>query len=214
MIRRVYPGPVSDHHDDVLSSLAAGRTPDGLPTTTRGGPDVSVRPAIPADADRIGEIHAVTMRAAVGRSAGIEADDPALGVVDAGDLALTWANAIGVSAPGHRVLTALAGARIGGVAAIAPAAADVPEASTIEALALEIAPGEERAGHGARLLAACADLATDAGARALTAWVARGDEARTRFLTAAGLAPSGRRRYLPVGPGEVVQDQYWAALGG
>ena len=91
---------------------------------------------------------------------------------------------------------------------------EVPEGSTIEVLALEIAPGEERAGHGARLLAACADLATDAGARALTAWVARGDEARTRFLDGAGLAPTGRRRYLPVGAGEVVQDQYWAALGG
>lgn len=238
---------MSDHHDDVLSSLSAGRTPEGLPTTSRGGPDVSVRPTIPSDADDLGAIHAATMRAVLAVGAGLSPDDDALAVVGAGELALSWAEASTVTARGHHVLTALDGARTVGLAAIAPAsptaeqepaqadarpepdtrpgagsdvapedAPDTPAAHagrTVEILALEIQPGEERVGHGSRLLAACADLARDADATALSTWVVRGDEARIRFLDTAGFAPTGRRRHLPVGGSEAVQDEWWAALG-
>lgn len=264
---------MSDHHDDVLSSLAAGRTPEGLPTTSRGGPDVSVRPTIASDADAVGAIHAATMRATLAAGAGLSPDDDALSVVDDGDLALTWARAAEVTERGHYVLTALDGADVVGLAAIAPAApateeeveqlsqatstaagaatagdgtpagADAmagtstsgaateddvrtagPEASgdpdiashrgtMLEILALEIRPGAERVGHGARLLAACADLARDAGGTALSVWTMRGDDARQRFLDSAGFAPTGRRREIPVGSAEAVQDEWWAALG-
>ncbi|MGO1510630.1 MAG: GNAT family N-acetyltransferase [Actinomycetales bacterium] len=242
---------MSDHHDDVLSSLSAGRTPEGLPTTSRGGPDVSVRPTIPGDADALGAIHAATMRASLAAGAGLSPDDEALTVIEAGNLALTWANAAAVTERGHYVLTALDAADVVGLAALAPAApateeeaaqladaaqaarsaqgapggqADVPSepggaevdshrAAMLEILALEIRPDAERVGHGSRLLAACADLARDAGATALSIWTVRGDEARQKFLDAAGFAPTGRRREIPVGPAEAVQDEWWAALG-
>ncbi|MGC5626785.1 GNAT family N-acetyltransferase [Georgenia sp. Z1344] len=270
---------MSDHHDDVLSSLAAGRTPEGLPTTSRGGPDVSVRPTLAGDADALGAIHATTMRAALAVGAGIDADDDALAVIAAGDLGLAWADAAAVTEPGHHVLTALDGTDIVGLAAIAPvapatdeeaeqlappasaesaaqarAADDSPAESAaqvgdaapaapsghatpadhaaptddaapsealeaarrgtlLEILALEIRPGDERVGHGSRLLAACADLARDSGATALATWVVRGDEPRQRFLDTAGFAPTGRRREIPVGSAEAVQDEWWASLG-
>lgn len=242
LVSTAYAGVVSDHHDDVLSSLAAGRTPEGLPTTSRGGPDVSVRPTIAADADALGAIHAATMRATLAAGADLSPDDDALSVIEAGDLALTWANAAEVTEKGHYVLTALDGADVVGLAAIAPAApateeeaaqlaeaarptegldtegSGAPEvtshrATMLEILALEIRPGTERVGHGSRLLAACADLARDAGATALSVWALRGDEARQQFLDAAGFAPTGRRREIPVGSAQAVQDEWWAALG-
>ena len=176
--------------------------------------DVSVRPALPADAGRIGAIHATTMRLAVeaGLRAPIEDFDPAA-------FAAQWEAAItSPPSPLHRVLTALDRTVVVGFAAIAPVEDDVRsgvegDAPEAEILALEVDPDHGRSGHGSRLLAACVDVLRQQSAGHVMTWAVQGDDPRARFLSTAGFAPLGLRRTWQVGDGAVSQIAWHAAIG-
>lgn len=180
--------------------------------------DVSVRPALPADSQRIGEIHAATMRLAV--EAGLrESLDPELAAgFDPAAFASRWEQAVAAPpSPLHRVLTALDRSAVVGFAAIAPVEesvrtgleGDPPEA---EILALEVDPAHGRSGHGSRLLAACVDVLRQQNAGHVMTWAVQGDDPRARFLSSAGFAPLGMRRTWQVGDGTVSQIAWHAAL--
>ena len=178
-------------------------------------PDVSVRPALPQDADRIGMIHAATMRQAT--EAGLHGSLPP-GVAAAfhqDHFVRLWRQAITAPpTPLHRVLTALEGNTVVGFAALAPAEPlpgapdEVARAAEVIALEVEVA----RRGHGSRLLAAAADVARAQPASPVLAWGGRGGGARARFLSGAGFAPLGARRAFDVGGAELVQVAWWATL--
>jgi len=165
--------------------------------------DVSVRPAIPGD-----EVAATAAQLRSWRS-GLGSIVPDLmDRIDAQAMTAQWAAAI--TAPptaGHRVLVALAGARIVGLAAVVPA----PDG--VEISALEVDPDHRRGGHGSRLLAACVDLGRQAGAEHVYAWALDGDEARAKFLGSAGLGRDGSARTLATGetPEQSIVELRWFA---
>lgn len=174
--------------------------------------DVSVRPALPDDADHIARVQLVAWREALGE-AGVAAIDPA-------QVAAAWQRAITEAPdPRSRVLAALSGARVVGFAATTPARRadeDAPppagEGWTAEVIALEVDPAHRRQGHGSRLLAASADLARERGGHHIAAWALRDDSARIAFLSAAGLAEVGVLRRLDTPGGEAEEILLTAAL--
>jgi GNAT superfamily N-acetyltransferase len=109
-----------------------------------------------------------------------------------------WAQAIEQPpSPRHRVLVAVAGERVTGFAAHAPAEEpDLDAATTAELLTLLVDPEHGRAGHGSRLLAATADLLREDGHTTLVSWVFQDDTAMRGFLQPAGWAPDGARREI------------------
>ncbi|MGM0385872.1 MAG: N-acetyltransferase family protein [Actinomycetota bacterium] len=180
--------------------------------------DVSVRPALPADSWRIGEIHAATMLLAVEAGLHVPLDPGITGAFDADAFASQWERAITTPpSPLHRVLTALDRSTVVGFAAIAPVEEAVrtgPEGDPPEAeiLALEVDPSHGRSGHGSRLLAACVDVLRQQNAGHVMTWAVQGDDPRARFLSSAGFAPLGMRRTWQVGDGTVSQIAWHAAL--
>lgn len=231
------PGP----HDDVLAGLSDPHAGHGHDDPLRPTSDVSVRPALPEDAAALGDVHARTLRATLAAGTGADLPADVAGAVDPGALAAAWSAAI-VSPPSreHRVLTALAGGRVVGFAAFAPATdpvevapaedaeavrapdhADLPtddpvaaptSVAVAEILALEVPAAHARRGHGSRLLAACADLLRDQGTARVQVWAVDGDESRARFLSEAGFAPAGVRRRVQVGATELVETCWYADL--
>lgn len=200
--------------DDLLGALAAGALPDDDPHAGHDhGPtaDLSVRPAVPEDAGLITGLQLAAWRA---RGIVTEAE---LAAVDTAAVSAQWHAAV-TDPPSarHRVLTACAGVEVVGFLAYAPAdgvelpdsAGDVP----VEVLALEVTASHTREGHGSRLLAACVDLARDAGATSLVTWAGQADDPRTRFLSSAGFAPAGPRRVLATAAGEVVESCWFAQI--
>lgn len=183
------------------------------------GMDVSVRPALPRDAEAMGRIQVATMRHALEAGLGVPVPPTVASRLDAAAFAAAWAHAIDAPpSPRHRVLTALAGATVVGFAALGPRtdapgerqlASELPEA---EILALEIDPTHGRAGHGSRLLAACVDVLRRQNATRVLTWAVQGDDVRTRFLASAGFAPLGLRRRWSVGQDTVTQIAWHATI--
>src|SRR5690625_295784 len=150
--------------------------------TQRGfSADVSVRPSLPEDAPRVGEIQVAAWR----HAALLPAE--ALAGLDPAAFAAAWGEAI-TSPPSakHRLLTALDGPALVGFAALAPAAE-----RTGEIVTLEVDPAYHRKGHGSRLLAACTDVLRATAASHVRTWVLAEDTDRAAFFTAAGFAPLG-----------------------
>lgn len=165
--------------------------------------DVSVRPALPDDAPALGQIQVQAWQAIHGqRLPGAVLDD-----LDPEQFAAAWHDAI-VHPPSakHRVLTACAGPRVVGFAALAPGVEDDPTGEVVE---LAVDAGALRQGHGSRLLAACTDVLTSTGARQARTWVVADDTGREEFLASAGFGPIGVRRVLNVGDTEVTEHA-WA----
>ena len=178
--------------------------------------DVWVRPAVAGDESAIAAVQLGAWRAAYADTLGTGA----LGMLDEVAVVDRWRTAI-VSPPARtfHVLVAMAGPHVVGFASVAPVAA--PANATDQTpggilLALEVAPGEQRAGHGSRLLAAAVETLRADGADQVIAWAADGDEARVRFLSSAGLSPDGAVRELASGPGPdggraVLREHRWGA---
>lgn len=162
--------------------------------------DVSVRPSLPEDADRLGQIQVAAWR----HAALLPAET--LTTAEPTDFAQAWRSAI-TSPPSakHRMLTACAGPAVVGFAALAPADED-----TGEIVALEVHPDHVGKGHGSRLLAACTDILKTTGAAHVRTWVVSTDSHRAAFLTEAGLAPLGVRRRLDAAGTEVIEEAYGA----
>ncbi|MEU2348584.1 GNAT family N-acetyltransferase [Modestobacter sp. NPDC049651] len=170
-----------------------------LPPFPDRGRAVGVRAATAADAPLIAGVQRITWTTAY--------RDLLPPTVLAGwdDVATTasWAAAVtDPPTPAHRVLVAVDGAELVGLAAVAPADAG-PDAAELVALLVE--PRWGRRGHGSRLLAAATDLARADGTRRMIMWVPEADPATSGFLASAGWAPDGRARSLAAGTTTVRQ---------
>ena len=186
-----------------------------------------VRPARAEDLTAIGQVQAATMLASLeaGHTAEHSAPLPegVRAMIAAPVIAAGWETAVAAPpSPEHHVLvatTAQADAvsrTVVGLLGLAPtqsmdAEGHVDEAGVqaVEVTALGVEPASQRRGHGSRLLAAAVDLARQDGARALVAWVVRGDESVSRLLSSVGMAPTGAHRVLGVGKG--ITEDCWAA---
>jgi GNAT superfamily N-acetyltransferase len=159
--------------------------------------DVSVRPARPADAERVARVQLSTWRTAY-------ADllpEEALAVPEE-QVAALWLRAVEVPpSAAHRVLVAFERDELVGFAALAPAEDDDRDpALTGELAALLVEPRWGRRGHGSRLLAAAVDTWRPAGVTTAVAWAWERDTATRSFLTAAGWELDGAARGLDTGP--------------
>jgi GNAT superfamily N-acetyltransferase len=168
-----------------------------VPTPEPPHADSSVRVAIPDDAASIARIQAEAWRfsySALLPTEAVEAFD-----VDAATNG--WALAIGEPpSRRHRVLVAVDVTGVVGFAASAPATdTDLDPDLDGELLALHVAPGDVRVGHGSRLMAAVADHAHDDGVARLVTWVFASDDPMRMFLRDNGWEPDGSTRDLDVG---------------
>lgn len=168
--------------------------------------DVSVRVGWADDADAIASVQVRAWRqqyADLLPAALLESLDP-------DELAATWRDSL--ARPGdarNRVLVALERNTVRGFAVTAPASdPDTDPVAEGEIVELTVDPGHTRAGHGSRLVQACAEtLRADKFDRALV-WVFSTDDAFRSFLTDAGFAPDGAHRELDLrGDGEVRVKQ-------
>ncbi|SFO44548.1 L-amino acid N-acyltransferase YncA [Geodermatophilus obscurus] len=188
---------------------------DPLPPFPRltGTAEVSVRPAVPADAGDVARVQETAWRAMA------EAALPAA-VLDAWDTAAateSWRSAItSPPTPGHGVLVAVDDGRVVGFAAYGPAELGPddrphPAGPTTELAVLLVEPRWGRRGHGSRLLAAAADLTRSTGTARLQTWVADADTVTGRFLESAGWDRDGWVRTLDAG-GTPLREVRWHAL--
>jgi GNAT superfamily N-acetyltransferase len=155
--------------------------------------DVSVRPARPEDAERVAAVQLSTWRTAYDFL-----PHDALAVPPEQAAAL-WLRAIELPpTPTHRVLVAMEGDELVGLAASGPGEDDDVEAVEVGTLLVE--PRWGRRGHGSRLLAASVDHWRNDGATTAVSWVWERDTASRAFLTGAGWEPDGAARGLDTGP--------------
>jgi ribosomal protein S18 acetylase RimI-like enzyme len=168
--------------------------------------DVSVRTAWAADAPAIARVQIRAWRQGY-------ADllpDEMLTALDADAFAAQWAEAINRPIEARtRVLVALDRATVVGFALTA--AADDPDADPGQdgqVAEFVVDPDHRRAGHGSRLVQACADtLRADRFTRA-TIWVTSTDDALRGFLAEAGWGPDGAHRELDLtGDGTTLAKQ-------
>jgi GNAT superfamily N-acetyltransferase len=158
--------------------------------------DVSVRPAVPDDANAIGRVQLRAWRAAYADSLPPEV----LARADEASLAEPWREAAGASLPRHHLLVALDGAQVVGFAAAGPATDEDRDPAVVAELhALYVDPDHGRAGHGSRLLAATTDLLQADGYVGAVQWLLADDDALRRFLLGAGWDSDGATRDLDMG---------------
>ncbi|MBM7805427.1 GNAT superfamily N-acetyltransferase [Geodermatophilus bullaregiensis] len=181
-----------------------------------GTADVSVRPAVPADAADVARVQGTTWQAAF---RGV-LPDAVLDEWDAAAAAAAWTAAVTAPpTPAHGVLVALDGAQVVGFAAYGPPELGAgeephPEGPSTELAVLLVEPRWGRRGHGSRLLAAVADLAAGTGAARLQAWVAERDAVTAAFLESAGWARDGWARTLDAAGTPLREVRWHALLGG
>lgn len=168
--------------------------------------DVSVRTAWAADAKAIAHVQIRAWRRGY---AGVLPDE-VLAALDDAAFAAQWSEAILRPAEArNRVLVALDGPTVVGFALTA--VADDPDANPAsdgQVAEFVVDPDHRGAGHGSRLLQACADtLRADRFSRG-TLWVTSTDDTLRGFLTEAGWAPDGAHRELDLtGDGSVRVKQ-------
>jgi GNAT superfamily N-acetyltransferase len=166
--------------------------------------DVSVRPASPSDAERVAEVQLRAWRAGY-------ADLLPAAVLEAPveEVAAAWRRSVEAAPPGHRLLLAMDGAQVVGLAASGPADDD---ADGVELTALLVDPDHGRRGHGSRLLAASVDLWRQDGVTRAVAWLWEDDVASRSLLTSAGWALDGAVRDLDTGERLVRQVRLHVSL--
>ncbi|MGY1831869.1 GNAT family N-acetyltransferase [Geodermatophilus sp. SYSU D01180] len=181
-----------------------------------GTADVSVRPAVAADAAEVARVQGETWRTAYRHVL----PPAALEGWDAAAAEAAWRAAI-TSPPtaAHGVLVALDDGRVVGFAAFGPAELSDgerphPAGPTTELAVLLVEPRWGRRGHGSRLLAAVADLAAGTGATRLTAWVPEADGVTAGFLESAGWDRDGWARTLDADGVPLREVRWHTLLGG
>lgn len=164
--------------------------------------DVSVRPARPADAERVARVQLSTWRTAYAQLLPPEALD-----VPEVTAAALWLGAVeSPPTPQHRLLVAFERDELVGFAASGPAADEgLDGATTAELLTLLVEPRWGRRGHGSRLVAASVEHWRGAGFTTAVAWTWERDPATRGFLTGSGWEPDGAVRGLDTGA--AVQGQ-------
>ncbi len=180
------------NHDDLGVPEPESLTSMG--TTEEPIAESSVRLALPAEADAIGEIQVAAWR----RSYDGLLPADVLADLNPAQFAAQWRAAL--ISPGearNRVMVALAGRTLVGFAAIT--ASDDPDSDPRnDALVAELAvdPEATRAGHGSRLLNAVVDTIRADGFSRVTVWVNSTDDVLRSFFTDSGWAPDGAHREL------------------
>lgn len=156
--------------------------------------DVSVRPARPADAERIARVQLSTWRTAYADLLPAEALD-----VPEVQAAALWLGAVeSPPTPTHRVLVAFERDELVGFAASGPAA-DEDRQGAVELLTLLVEPRWGRRGHGSRLLAAAVEDWRRDGVATAVCWAWERDPATRSFLLSGGWEPDGAGRGLDTG---------------
>jgi GNAT superfamily N-acetyltransferase len=159
--------------------------------------DVSVRPARPADAERIARVQRSTWATAYADLLPTEV----LSMPEV-QLAAVWLHAVEAPpSPRHRVLVALERDDLTGFAAVVPAEDDdLDPATSAELTALLVEPRWGRRGHASRLLSAAVDGWQQDGTTTTVTWAFERDAPTLAFLAGAGWEPDGRVRGLDTGP--------------
>lgn len=175
--------------------------------------DVSVRPAIPSDAEEIARIQIETWR--LGYAEVLPA--AVLESLQAAPIAARWRASVAAPPTSrHHVIVAQEGEWTVGFAAFSPdpdaLEGDPDPAATASVGLLLVEPRWGRRGHGSRLLAAIADLAGGDGCSRLVAWVPAAQTATLEFYRAAGWEADGVQRSLDTGAGEVNELRLHASL--
>ena len=168
--------------------------------------DVSVRPARPGDAAGIARVQGAVWSHVY---AGVLPADVLTGVAGEQGVAV-WDGAIGtLAADRNRLLVALDGERVVGVAAVAPATdPDLVPRLDAELHVFCVDPEEEGSGHGSRLLNATADVTREAGFDHLHTWLGEPERGLRTFLEGSGWETDGATRALDLrGDAEVVVEQ-------
>ena len=161
------------------------------PTRAGAHSDVSVRTAGPADVDAVGTVQAAVWREAY---AGRLPQDVLAGF-ESGAFADVWRRSLLAPPPGvYRLLVALEGDRVAGYASVAPSQDPDLGSTTGEVTTLGVAPEARGRGHGSRLLNACVDLLSEAGAELVAIWLPAGDDSTRAFLLGGGFSPDGAYR--------------------
>lgn len=172
-----------------------------------GGPtaDVSVRVAWADDAEAIARVQQQAWRASYDGLL-----PPGTAEVDPEQSVAIWRQVLTTPAEARsRVLVALERNRVVGFAITAPAVdPDCDPGTDAELMEFTVDPGEQRLGHGSRLLQAAADtMVADRFGRAVL-WAIATDDALRGFLEGAGWAPDGAHRELDLdGEGTTVVKQ-------
>ena len=166
--------------------------------------DVHVRAARPEDAGRVAEVQAETWRQAYAGLLPPEALE-----LPRERLTEVWrAAAEAPPSPRHRLIVALDGGELVGLALSAPD----EELPAAELASLLVLPGWGRRGHGSRLLAASVQAWREDGAELGVCWVLDGDRATPSFLRGAGWEPDGSVRGLDTGSGSLRQVRFHTDL--
>ena len=163
--------------------------------------DVSVRPARPADAERVARVQLSTWRTAYAELLPAEALD-----VPEEQAAALWLGAV-ESRPSreHRLLVAMEREELVGFAASGPAPDEGLVAGTAELMTLLVEPRWGRRGHGSRLVAASVEHWRGSGFTSAVTWAFERDPATRGFLASSGWEPDGVARGLDTGPRVVRQ---------
>jgi GNAT superfamily N-acetyltransferase len=166
--------------------------------------DVSVRPARPSDAPAIAQVQLATWRTAYA-----DVLPAAALALEPADVTTAWEQAlVAPPSPYHRVLVALDGQEVVGLAACEPATDEDLDEPAAELTALLVDPPRGRNGHGSRLVAAAVDLWREEQVRTAVTWVFESDAVVQAFLTSAGWAPEGAGRTLEA-EGTAVRQRRW-----
>ncbi|MEU8134909.1 GNAT family N-acetyltransferase [Streptodolium elevatio] len=168
--------------------------------------DVSVRTARGADGPALGVVQSTAWRAAYD---GV-LPEVALEPFDAAVLGAGWGHAAAhPPSRRHTVLVACAGPEPVGFAAVVPAQDPDLDETAAELSILVVAPGEQRHGHGSRLLTAAVEYARGGGAGTLVMWVLEPDVPLREFLEAAGWAADGAHRELELDESGAQRVRQW-----
>lgn len=183
-------------------------SPSDLPFPTTPLADVSVRPALAADAPILGRLHVASWRQTYADVLGPEV----VAGFDAEAFGSVWAEALSQHRGGndrHHLLVACAGADVVGFTAVQPAGDSDADATDGELTALIVGPEFQRVGHGSRLVAAAVDHLRGDGLTTARIWVLDGDPAREAFLESAGFGLDGAWRELEITPDRRVKETRW-----
>ncbi len=159
--------------------------------------DASVRTARPEDVDAVGAVQAEVWREAYAGRLPPEV----LAGFDPTAFADLWRRSLLSPPPGvYRLLVAIDAGQVAGYAAIAPSQDPDLGSTAGEVTTLGVAGTARGRGHGSRLLNACVDLLSEAGAELVSIWLPASDEATRAFLLDGGFAPDGAYRDRVVSP--------------
>ena len=171
--------------------------------------DVSVRPARPADAERIARVQLSTWRTAYA-----DLLPPAALDVPEVQAAALWLGAVeSPPTPTHRVVVASERDELVGFAASGPAEEEGQAAGeAVELSTLLVEPRWGRRGHGSRLVAASVEDWRRDGATTAVCWAWERDAATRSFLLSGGWEPDGTSRGLDTGAGVEPQLRFHTDL--